>query len=143
MPIQFKFIKIEVPQFAILVEEVVNGPFRIGFEVSFALGGENIIKCSLKIVYLKETQPVTQLVVDTFFEVESSSWKELESEGKIVVPAGFLQHIAALTLSTARGIQYAKTVEMGINNYIIPLTNLTEIIKEDLVIENSDLSLTH
>ena len=61
----------------------------------------------------------------------------MEKDGKtVVVPAGFLQHLSALTLSTARGIQYAKTTEMGISNYIIPLTNLTEIIKDDLVIEN-------
>ena len=136
MPIQFKFIRIDVPQFAILADEPVNGPFGIGFEVKFALGGENIIKCSLKIVYLKDSHPVTQRVVETFFEVEEESWKELEKDGKTVVPAGFLQHLSALTLSTARGIQYAKTIEIGMSNYIIPLTNLTEIIKDDLVIES-------
>ena len=135
MPIQFKFIKIDVPQFAILVEEAVNGPFGISSEVNFAIGDKNIIKCRLKIVYLKETQPVTQLVVDTFFAVEESSWKAMEKDGNIIIPAGFLQHLAALTLSTARGIQYAKTTEMGISNYIIPLTNLTEIIKDDMVIK--------
>ena len=136
MAIQFKFIKIDVPQFAILVEDAVNGPFGINSEVKFALGGDNIIKCHLKIVYLKDSQPVTQLVVETYFAVEENSWKGLDKEGKTIIPAGFLQHLAALTLSTARGIQYAKTIEMGINNYIIPLTNLTEIIKDDLVIEN-------
>ena len=135
MPIQFKFLKIDVPQFAILVEEAISGPFEISSEVKFALGGKNIIKCTLKIVYLRETHPITQLVVDTFFSVEETSWKELGKEGKTVVPAGFLQHLAALTWSTARGIQYAKTTEIGLSNYIIPLTNLTEIIKEDLVIE--------
>lgn len=136
MAIQFKFLKIDVPQFAILVEDAVNGPFGINSEVKFALGGKSIIKCHLKIVYLKESQPVTQLVVETYFAVEENSWKELEKDGKTIIPAGFLQHLAALTLSTARGIQYAKTTEMGINNFIIPLTNLTEIIKDDMVIEN-------
>ena len=137
MSIQFSFIKIDVPQFAILVEEAVSGPFGISSEVKFAIGGNNIIRCTLKIVYLKETRPITQLVVDTFFAVEETCWKALEKDGKTVVPAGFLQHLAALTLSTARGIQYAKTAEIGISNYIIPLTNLTEIIKDDLVIEIS------
>lgn len=136
MPIQFKFLKIEVPQFAILVEDTVKGPFGINSEVKFALGGKNIIKCHLKIVYLKESQPVTQLVVETYFAVEENSWKEMEKDGKIVVPAGFLQHLAALTLSTARGIQFARTAEIGISDYIIPLTNLTEIIRDDLIIEN-------
>ena len=135
MPIQFTLIRIDVPQFAILVDETINGPFGINFEVNFAVGGRNIIKCSFKIVYFKETQPVTQLVVETFFAIEESSWKELEKDDKIVVPAGFLQHMAALTLSTARGVQYAKTIEMGISNYIIPLTNLTEIIQDDMVVD--------
>ena len=135
MPIQFKFLKIDVPQFAILVEEAVKGPFGINSEVKFALGGKSIIKCHLKIVYLKESQPVTQLVVETYFAIEENSWKDLEKDGKTVVPAGFLQHLAALTLSTARGIQFARTAEIGISDYIIPLTNLTEIIKDDMVIE--------
>ncbi len=135
MPIKFSFLKIEIPQFAILVQEEVSGPFGISSEVNFSIGGKNIIKCSLKIVYLKESQPVTQLVVDTFFGIEESSWKGMRHDGNIVIPAGFLQHLAALTLSTARGIQYAKTMELGISNYIIPLTNLTEIIKDDMVVK--------
>ena len=139
MPIQFKFLRIDVPQFAILVDESVNGPFGISSEVNFAIGGKNIIKCTLKIVYLKETQPVTQLVVDTFFGIEESSWKEMDKDGNIIIPAGFLQHLAALTLSTARGIQYAKTTEMGISNYIIPLTNLTEIIRDDMIVQKEEL----
>ena len=137
MPIQFKLLRIDVPQFAILVDGTVNGPFGINFEVNFSLGDRSIIKCSFKIVYLKEGLPVTQLVVDAFFGIEESSWKELEKDGEVVVPAEFLQHLAALTLSTARGIQYAKTTELGINNYISPLTNLTEIIKNDMVVQPS------
>lgn len=139
MSIQFKLLKIDVPQFAILAEDGVSGPFGINFEVNFAIGGKNIIRCSLKVIYLKETTPITQLVVDTFFGIEESSWKEMEKDGNIIVPAGFLQHLAALTLSTARGIQFAKTIEIGINNDFIPLTNLTEIIKEDLAIKKTDL----
>lgn len=140
MPIQFKLLRIDVPQFAILVDGVVNGPFGINFEVNFTIGDRKIIKCSFKIVYLKDSQPITQLVVDAFFAIEESSWKELEKDGKVVVPAGFLQHMAALTLSTARGVQYAKTTEMGINHFIIPLTNLTEIIKNDMIVDLSQSS---
>ena len=134
MSIQFQFLRIDVPQFAILSEEAVSGPFGINFGINFALGEKNIIKCTLKVVYLKESQPITQLVVETFFAIEEKSWEELKKDGKVVIPAGFLQHLAALTLSTARGIQYAKTVEIGINNYMIPLTNMTEIVKKDMII---------
>lgn len=134
MSIQFSFLRIDVPQFAILTEEAVSGPFGINFGINFALGEKNIIKCSLKVVYHKESQPITQLVVDTFFSIQEKSLAEMKRDGKTVIPAGFLQHLAALTLSTARGIQYAKTVEIGINNYIIPLTNLSEIVKNDMII---------
>lgn len=139
MPIQFKFLRIDVPQFAILVEDTVTGPFGISSSVNFSMGGQNIIKCSLKIVYLKDSSPVTQLVVETYFAIEQSSWKQMEKEDVIIVPAGFLQHLAALTLSTARGIQYAKTTEIGISDYIIPPTNLAEIIKEDMIIKKAEV----
>ena len=135
MPIQFKFLRIDVPQFAILAEDVSGGPFGVSFGINFAIGEKSIIKCSLKVVYLKESQPVTQLVVDTFFAIEEKSWEEMKQDRKVVVPVAFLQHLAALTVSTARGIQYEKTTDIGINNYLIPLTNLTEIIKDDMVIE--------
>lgn len=138
MPIQFRFLRIDVPQFAILVEEAVKGPFGITFSVNFSVGDNSIIKCTLKIVYLKDSQPVTQLVVDTFFAVNQSSWKEMKKDNEVVIPAGFLQHLAALTLSTARGIQYAKTTEIGISDFIIPLTNLTEIIKGDMVVKEGE-----
>ena len=134
MPIQFRLLRIDVPQFAILTNEAINGPFGINYEINFALGDKHIIKCVMKIVYMKDSSPITQLMVEAFFAVEDSSWKEFEKEDSIVVPAGFLQHMAALTLGTARGIQYAKTMGIGINNYMIPLTNLTEIITKDLVI---------
>ncbi len=134
MPIQFQLLRIEVPQFAILANKPVNGPFRVNFDINFATSKERVIKCTFKIVYLKEAELVTQLVVDTIFSIAEESWEEMKKDGKIVIPTGFLQHLAVISLGTARGIQYAKTEAAGLNNDLIPLINLTEIITSDLVV---------
>lgn len=134
MPIQFQLLRIDVPQFAILATKPVNGPFRVNFDINFATSKNHVIKCTLKIVYLKEADIVSQLVVDTIFAIAEESWNEMKNDDKTIIPVGFLQHLAVISLGTSRGIQYAKTELAGLNNDLIPLINLTEIIKSDLIV---------
>ncbi len=134
MPIKFKLQRIDVPQFAILVDKTVNGPFRVNFDINFATSKDHVIRCSLKIVYLKEAELISQLVVDSIFSIEKESWEEMSKGDKLVVPSGFLQHLAVISLGTARGIQYAKTESAGFHNELIPLIDLTKIINKDLII---------
>lgn len=134
MPIKFQLLRIDVPQFAILATKPVSGPFRVNFDINFATSKERVIKCTLKIVYLKDSEIVSQLIVDTIFAIAEESWENLKKDNTVVLPTGFLQHLAVISLGTARGIQYAKTEAVGLNNDLVPLINLTEIIKSDLVV---------
>ena len=98
----------------------------------------NSIRCSLKAVYKNGDDAVMQIVVNCYFTLSPESWQSLTNENKnIVIPKGFLQHLASITLGAARGIQFAKTESSELNKYIIPLVNLTATIKEDMVVEDA------
>ena len=72
--------------------------------------------------------------VSCIFVIEPKSWNNLTSEGNIKFPTGFLQHLATITLGTARGILFQKTEGTKYNIYHLPLLDVTSAIKEDLVV---------
>lgn len=137
MPIQYKLSKIENPQFAIIKEDEIEN-LSVDFEVNFSISSPaNSIRCSLKAVYKNGDDAVMQIVVNCYFTLTSESWHSLTNEDhNIVIPKGFLQHLASITLGAARGIQFAKTESSELNKYIIPLVNMTATIKEDMVVDD-------
>ena len=136
MPIQYKLSKIENPQFAIIKEDEIEN-LNVDFEVNFSISSPvNSIRCSLKAVYKNGDDAVMQIVVNCYFTLSPESWQSLTNKN-IVIPKGFLQHLASITLGAARGIQFAKTESSELNKYIIPLVNLTATIKEDMVVEDA------
>lgn len=136
MAIQLKLNRISIPQFAILKDEAFANPLRVDYEVNFSIDDQiKSIRNSLKISYFNGEDPVMVMIIECYFDVAPESWKEMTQEnGNIVIPAGFLQHLAAVTLGAARGAQYAKTEATNLNNYTIPLMNLTEVVKNDMIL---------
>jgi hypothetical protein len=53
-------------------------------------------------------------------------------EGKITFPQNFVCHMAMLTVGTSRGILHSKTENTIFNSYILPTTNVKEIISSDV-----------
>ena len=135
MPVQFKLSNIEVPQFAILTEEPFSNPMNIDYKFEFSVNEEtSSIRCDANIIYVDDNITVMKLVVRCDFNIEANSWKGLTKDGEIVFPANFLQHLAALTVGSARGIYYGKTEGTKYNQFFIPLLDVTKAIKEDMVI---------
>ncbi|MCF0163836.1 MAG: hypothetical protein HUJ92_01030 [Bacteroidales bacterium] len=136
MAIQFKLNRISIPQFAILKDEAFANPLRVDYEVNFSIDDQiQSIRNSLKISYLNGEEPVMVMVIECYFDVAPASWKEMTQEnGNIVIPDSFLQHLATVTLGAARGAQFAKTEATNLNNYTVPLMNLTEIVKNDMIV---------
>ena len=136
MAIQFRLNRIRIPQFAILKDEVFTNPLRVDYEVNFSIDDQiKSIRNSFKISYFNGEDPVMVMIVECYFDVAPENWKEMTQEnGNIVIPAGFLQHLATVTLGVARGAQFAKTEATNLNNYTIPLMNLTEVVKSDMIV---------
>lgn len=137
MALQFQLVKIDAPQFAIINDGEFSNPLQINFELNFAVDNSfTSIKNALKIVFLNSSEPVMQLVVECYYAISKESWQEMtQQDNTIIVPVGFLQHLATITVGTARGVLFAKTVETNLDKYVLPLVNVIEMVKNDMVIK--------
>lgn len=104
-----------------------------GFEFS-ADENNSLLRCEAVASYIDEGAPVMKIVVRCDFFIEQSSWDSLKKENETVFPAGFLQHLASLTVGTMRGIYYGKTENTIHNRFFIPLLDVSQAIKDDLIL---------
>ncbi|OFY87419.1 MAG: hypothetical protein A3F72_04255 [Bacteroidetes bacterium RIFCSPLOWO2_12_FULL_35_15] len=74
-----------------------------------------------------------KIVVSCHFIIEENAWKSFikEKGTKLIVPKGFLAHIAMITTGTSRGVLFAKTEGTIFSKFIIPTLNVTEMISND------------
>lgn len=135
MAIQFQLVKIDTPQFAIINDSEFNNPLQIDFEINFAIDNYlSAIKNTLKVVYINANEPVMQLAIECYYTILPDSWKEITAPDKsIVAPAGFLQHLTALTIGITRGVLHTKTEGTNLNKFVLPLIDISEIVKNDMV----------
>lgn len=89
---------------------------------------------------LRQKEQVFLIIkVGVHFELEENAWEGFlspESE-QLNVPLDFARHLAVLTLGTVRGVLHAKTETTVFNQFPLPTINLTDVIKEPLIISLS------
>src|SRR5690606_41088639 len=73
-----------------------------------------------------------KIQVSCHFKLEESSWQSFIQNNKLIVPKGFLAHLAMITTGTSRGVLFAKTEGTQFSKFIIPTLNVEEMIKEDV-----------
>ena len=72
--------------------------------------------------------------IQTNFAIEQSAAKQLKEDKRI--PVGFLRYMATISVGTARGIIHARTEGTALCELVLPPVNLTNIINEDLVLND-------
>ena len=74
-----------------------------------------------------------KILVSCHFKTEENSWANFiqKENSKLVVPKGFLAHLAMITTGTTRGVLFAKTEATPFSKFIVPTLNEAEMIKED------------
>lgn len=82
---------------------------------------------------LHETLFNCYLAITCEFEIEENDYKNIHKNEKTIIPKELLEYFAVHTIGTARGILFCKT-ESTPYNYIIPPLNISEMIKDDMVI---------
>ena len=93
----------------------------------------NMLQCLPHLYFDSDSKPFLIIEASCHFSISDSAWADmLNSEtNSLVVPKGFLCHMAMLTVGTSRGILHAKTEGTCFNKYVLPTINVTDIIKED------------
>lgn len=140
LQVKFKLANVNVEQF-VLFDEKYNKSEKVSFSsgVGYKLDDINqVIGCFMKFSFEQNKTPFLFLEASCHFEIENKSWKEfLGEDEKIIIPESFMEHMAALTVGTARGILYAKTEQTEFKKFIIPLINVSEMINSDGVFKKN------
>lgn len=128
---------IKTEQFAIFEENYSpKKETSLGTELQFKLDQNNKqIAVFLGFEFLQGKKVFLKIQVSCHFKIEESSWSSLIQENKLIVPKGFLAHLAMITTGTSRGVLFAKTEATPFSTFIIPTLNVAEMIKEDVLFD--------
>ena len=131
----FSLKKVTTEQFAIIDEGFdEKGRIRLNTSMRFAADEkQKYIAVFTSFIFDSNDKPFLLVEASCHFSIKTNAWAEmLNSEmNALIVPKGFLCHLAMLTVGTSRGILHAKTEGTCFNKYVLPTINVTEIIKED------------
>lgn len=128
---------IKTEQFAIFEENYSpKKETSLGTELQFKLDQNNKqIAVFLGFEFLQGKKVFLKIQVSCHFKIEESSWNSLIQENKLIVPKGFLAHLAMITTGTSRGVLFAKTEATPFSTFIVPTLNVAEMIKEDVLFD--------
>lgn len=133
----FMMKQIVTNQFAVIDEAYKEEtPCTLSIELKFGVSRDNrSVACNI-IFKIKSEQSVFLIIeVTCHFEVENESWDKFkESDGRVILSKDFLSFLAMHTVGTTRGILHSKTEGTKYNQFILPPVNVTELIKEDLIV---------
>lgn len=134
--IGFALRKINTEEFATIDNEISEDKavdVQLNVNISFGVNEENkLLACFLNLQFELDAAPILILKLNIEFEIEESAWNNFSStKNKIKIKKGFLQHLAVITVGTARGVLHTKTENTSFNKYYLPTINVSEIITED------------
>ncbi|MBS1533966.1 MAG: hypothetical protein JST78_02730 [Bacteroidetes bacterium] len=141
--ISFGLRSITTEQFAIIESafdrsneniELANG-LRFGFNLE-----KRNVFVFLSVNFLQEKSPFIILEIGCFFEIGAQDWDKLYQPDieEIKLPVGFARHILVLAMGTLRGVLHAKLENTAFNMFLLPTINVTELVKNDVVIKTND-----
>jgi hypothetical protein len=124
---------IKTEQFAIFEENFApKKETGLGTELQFKLDQSNKqIAVFLGFEFMQGKKVFLKIQVSCHFKIEESSWKSFIQENQLIVPKGFLAHLAMITTGTSRGVLSAKTEGTQFSKFIVPTLNVAEMIQED------------
>lgn len=137
MKLEYKLIGMDIPQFAILKDEIFDHPLQIENGINYSTSDPlKAIKCSFQAVYSDGDEMVMKMTMDLAFELSEASWQSLRGDnGDTIIPKDFLWHLGTLTIGAARGALFVSTKNTNLNSLSLPLVDLTTIINNDMVIK--------
>lgn len=136
--ITFRLNSIRTEQFAI-IEDIYNEGDIVNLESGFNFGSnfnERIIAVSTKHKFISPQGVFLIAEVCCVFLLNEDSWLSVYNTEKsiLTIPKGLATHLLVLTIGTARGVLHAKTENTPYNRFFLPTLNVSEKVKEDVVI---------
>jgi len=139
--IRFNWAKIMTDEFAVLEKYdpavTTDITIHIGFD---AESTDRLVAVQIKVVFNQQQKVCLVLAVTSIFILSTEDWVILyDREQKIItIEIPLALHLASLSLSTLRGVLHAKTEGLPMNTFVLPPINVSEIVKEKVVIAKKE-----
>ncbi len=139
----FALRKISTEEFATYESELIeNQEVKLSAGINFGINTQSkVLACISRFEFILSENPLLLIQVKYEFEIEPNTWNSLMDKDlmKITFPKEFMHHLATISVGTTRGVLHAKTENSQYNALILPLINVTELIRENM---SFDLSKT-
>lgn len=133
--IQFRMQQIKVDQFALLAEKMPESHLKLETNIGLSADKAKRTLCvKLKNNLLSEENLILTLAISCFFEFSKDSWESMRQNEKYVITKSTISHLAMHTFGTARGILFSKTEGTPFCSFILPPTNVEEMIQGDIIV---------
>ena len=135
--IKYKYVKMEVEQFAMFEENIPLETNDVQFQtgVQFSFDKDNSILCSKVVVTIsQDNNPIMKIDLNNYFEIASESISNLMQEEKLVFSPPILVQFASLGYGAIRGIMYTKTMGTALSTFILPPIYLGNMIDKAFVV---------
>lgn len=127
---------IKTEQFAVFEENYSpKKETALNTQLQFRLNRENRqIGSFLGLEFVQGKKVFMKIVVSCHFRIQEDSWQSFLKPQKalIIVPKGFLAHLAMITTGTSRGILFEKTQGSVFAKFIVPTLNVVDMIPKDI-----------
>ena len=132
---RFRMFRINVEQFAILVENFPLEKLNIatGLEVKYSLEGKSLA-IVMTFNFISEEEKVMLLKLNCEFQIQEDDWNSQINDAKIIFPKNFIEYLVVQTVGTARGVLHCKTEGTAFNHIILPPMNVSDMINGDMII---------
>ncbi|MDE7134417.1 MAG: hypothetical protein K2N86_03960 [Rikenellaceae bacterium] len=140
-PIRFVITKIEIENFKVAETVSENrDSIKLGTGGVFNFDTTNhVIAPSITFVYKNDKEVLFELTAQCSFMIEQVGWEAFKEPGKgTLIPVAFLQHLAFNAINTVRGIVFCKSEGTPFADYIIPMINVENIVKENILIPDAN-----
>ena len=132
--VRFRMFKINVEQFAMLVEKMQQDKHEVMVETrfQFKVAHDHKVAPVARFMFTNKEQPTLMLELSCEFDIYPEDWKKMVKNDEVTVSKETLCYLAAQTVGVARGVLYCKTEGTPFNKLILPSINVASMIKEDL-----------
>src|SRR5699024_2110557 len=117
--IGFSLNNITTEQFAIIDSSYTEGLLiDLKARLKFGVNSEKkIFSIIVSISFLQEKAPFIIIEVGCHFTIKEEAWNQFldESKTELIVPKGFVRHLATISVGTTRGVLHSKTENTPFN----------------------------
>jgi hypothetical protein len=136
----FVLRKITTEQFAIIESsfDKTNQNIEVSNGVRFAVNlNHKMVNTIVSVQFIQNENPFLILEISCIFEIIEENWSEMFNPDleQITLPKSIATHFVVLAIGTLRGVLHTKVEHTIFHDFLLPTINVTEIVKEDVIIE--------